>query len=226
MNPWQHFETGAQADGTSPRSLTLRSYRSHDTFVSDRSLPARRRAYQWSDMTVEMDALYQYVRGALPYGVYGDHPHIPFAYEMLEGEGWEERTERIVRSWLTVQQGRHPFLVTPADKFSQVDAHLCQVEAEVQRRRDPVQPSKDLLHAWCMFSLKAVDSNGWRPILGGLSTDKTPQATVFLATEDLGPDNGFFMRLQRGEWVCFDGTEGPEMPSTGGGRGLFFALRI
>lgn len=64
-------------------------------------------------------------------------------------------------------------------------------------------------------------------MLGGFATEQNvSQAVIFVALEDLSPQNGFFMTLQKGHWVCKEGAEIVMQPSTGGGIGLFFALCI
>ena len=71
-----------------------------------------------------------------------------------------------------------------------------------------------------------MEGAGWKQVSGGLATYDEPQAIVLIALEDLGPENGFFMELKKGEWVCKDGEQLVSLPSTGGGKGVFLALHM
>jgi hypothetical protein len=55
---------------------------------------------------------------------------------------------------------------------------------------------------------------------------EVPQTVCFLALEELSAKNGFFMLLQKGEDVCLDSRTEIQIPSSGGGRGLFIALAM
>lgn len=61
----------------------------------------------------------------------------------------------------------------------------------------------------------------------GLSMDdEEPQTIVFIALEDLGPENGFPFPLKRGQDVCVDGNLDVLIPPTGGGLGVVIVLRL
>lgn len=94
------------------------------------------------------------------------------------------------------------------------------------RRCNALSDRNNLLRAWCLFKLKQVEGAGWKQVSGGLATYDEPQAIVLIALEDLSPENGFFMELRKGEWVCKDGEQAVALPSTGGGKGIFLALHM
>lgn len=56
--------------------------------------------------------------------------------------------------------------------------------------------------------------------------DKESQTMVCIALEDLGPDNGFPFRLQRGQDVCMDGNEALLLPPTGGGMAILIWIDL
>ena len=67
----------------------------------------------------------------------------------------------------------------------------------------------------------------WDTKRDGLGTNQDQLETiVFIALEPLTPDNGFFMRLDEGQDVCLDSKASVQFPSTGGGRGVYIALKI
>lgn len=62
---------------------------------------------------------------------------------------------------------------------------------------------------------------------GGLRMDdEEPQTIVFIALEDLGPENGFPFLLRRGQDVCVNGKLDILLPPTGGGLGMLIILRL
>lgn len=65
------------------------------------------------------------------------------------------------------------------------------------------------------------------PVPDGLGNDAhRSQTVVFLALEDLNPDNGFFMYLQKGDDVCVDSKADVRFPPPGGGLGIVFILDL
>ncbi len=77
-----------------------------------------------------------------------------------------------------------------------------------------------------MFRLKAVERQRWEPHEGLGIDDREPQTTIFIALENLNPENGFFMSMEHGRDVCLDSKADIRFPPTGGGLGIYIALDI
>lgn len=56
--------------------------------------------------------------------------------------------------------------------------------------------------------------------------DHVPDTVVCVALDHLGPDNGFFLHLQRGEDLCLDGGDDILLPPTGGGLALLIWVDV
>jgi hypothetical protein len=80
---------------------------------------------------------------------------------------------------------------------------------------------------YCLFRLKSLGGKKWKDMPEGLRIDdEEPQTFVFIALEDLGPENGFLFPLKRGQDVCVDGELNILIPPTGGGLGVVIVLRL
>ncbi len=83
-----------------------------------------------------------------------------------------------------------------------------------------------------MFRLKereVKNSGYWKPTSKehGLQIHlEHAEAVVFIAVEDLGAENGFFMRLKTGQDVVVDGRANILFPASGGGRGICLVFKI
>jgi len=71
--------------------------------------------------------------------------------------------------------------------------------------------------------MRAAD---WQHVLEDPSPASTSEAVVFIALQDLRPDNGFFLNLQRGYWICMDRRGSIRLPPTGGGIGIYVKIYI
>ncbi len=78
---------------------------------------------------------------------------------------------------------------------------------------------------FCRFKATPA-TESWYYLGEGPGVDTTGQTIVFIALDDLGPQNGFPFVLKRGQDVCMDGRAGIWTPPTGGGRAIFFSLNL
>lgn len=86
-----------------------------------------------------------------------------------------------------------------------------------------------MLDGFCIFKIKEAENRQWRtpPREKGLGTVKDEDQTiVFIALQDLGRLNGFFMSLDRGKDVCVDSKANILFPPSGGGIGVYIALNL
>ena len=79
--------------------------------------------------------------------------------------------------------------------------------------------------AFCRFKAAAT-ATSWYLLKQGPGVDKSGQTVVFIALEDLGPENGFPFPLSRGQDVCMDGNSSIWTPPTGGGMAVFLSLKL
>lgn len=80
---------------------------------------------------------------------------------------------------------------------------------------------------FCLFRIKDLGGQKWKEMPEGLCMDDDePQTIVFIALEDLGPENGFPFPLKRGQDACVDGKLPIVVPPTGGGLGMLIILRL
>ncbi len=101
------------------------------------------------------------------------------------------------------------------------------------KRTVPQTDPEELRCGFCVFRLKErVDKEGSSVFWKSMQQDGLgihpghAETVVFIALEDLGPSNGFFMPLKYGQDVCVDSKADVLFPSTGGGKGLCFVLKI
>ena len=178
-----------------------------------------------------IDDLIKFVKDAQPPSIYKDHSDVKFRYEVLEKKGWETRVKEIVMHWIEVSRRPGSWIVR--------SRQLCQNPANIQRasasvERAPTGAEFGIVCGYCLFCLKksvpepaetTIWKSMWKP--DGLGVHGYhDEAVVFIALDDLGPENGFFMTLKSGQHVCVDSQAEILFPDTGGGRGIMFALRL
>merc|ERR1711939_1009152 len=156
-----------------------------------------------------INSICEAVKSAKPHPAYKEHADIPFIYEILDFEGWDSIVLPLAIAWI-----ENP-------------ANFKRATSVVNRSPSSTIP-EELLCARCVFRLKERETKEWKISKeDGLQVHLDhPETIVFLATEDLGPENGFFIPLKRGQDVCVDGRANISFPATGGGRGISFVFRI
>lgn len=99
-------------------------------------------------------------------------------------------------------------------------------------RRQPKEEGWALVHGYAAIRFKAGDAwlrsppqRGLRIFDGRRSADVL-QTIVFIAFEDWGPNNGFFMKLKAGDSIFLDSLAPIVFPPAGGGIGIFFAIKL
>lgn len=91
----------------------------------------------------------------------------------------------------------------------------------------PEVTSYSLLKNFGTIRFKARPKETWTKLWQGLGSDFVdPSSVVFVALEDLGRHNGFFMELAKGDDICVDRCPEIFFPNTGGGLAIKFDLRL
>lgn len=97
--------------------------------------------------------------------------------------------------------------------------------------RQPYDPD-NLVSGFAIFRMKSREGDDWDTHTdhGRLDPRETnrykAQSVVFLSLSDLSWENGFFMELKTGQYVCLDVDTELVYPRTGGGMGVVFWLRL
>ncbi|GAM87630.1 hypothetical protein ANO11243_056570 [Dothideomycetidae sp. 11243] len=88
-----------------------------------------------------------------------------------------------------------------------------------------VEKGFGMVRSYCTFRL--LEGGKGEPVEEPLGVDwREPQIAIFIAVTDLGPENGFFTRLRRGQHIAVDNFASVTFPVTGGGRGVFMGLEL
>lgn len=91
------------------------------------------------------------------------------------------------------------------------------------------QEYKKLVAGYWLFALRKT-GDILKPLYFPIKEDYLKpgksQTVVFIALEDLGPQNGFPLDLKKGLDVCFDGDTTFWVPPAGGGRGIYICLDL
>lgn len=89
-----------------------------------------------------------------------------------------------------------------------------------------------VLNGFAVFKMKEQSGVAWSRLCDHGRTDADlenknhPQTIVFIALTKLDYDNGFFMPLESGTYVCIDSTADIVYPPSGGGMGVMMYLNI
>lgn len=88
-----------------------------------------------------------------------------------------------------------------------------------------------VLNGFAIFRLKEQSGTAWSRLDDHGRKDHDldgdhPQTIVFIALTKLNYDNGFFMSLEPGAYVCINSTADIVFPPSGGGLGIVMWLNI
>ncbi|KAM0714207.1 hypothetical protein Q7P37_009994 [Cladosporium fusiforme] len=157
----------------------------------------------------DLNDLREMARGLQPKDVFKEYQEIRFVYEYLRmGEGLSAVRE-LVKSWI--------------DKAE----NLADVESIVSRKK-----AWKVLNGFAVFKMKEQSGLAWSRLNDHGRTDADlddqnhPQTIVFIALTHLNYDNGFFMPLEPGTYVCIDSAADIVYPPSGGGIGVMMYLNI
>ena len=206
-----------------------------DVSPDDNSDIAKQQASAYADAVGQsvpldiIDKIQECAKSATPYPAYQSNSEIPFVYEILQFKGWKEMVLPVVQTWIEVCWLQAAKMGADFHDKSQVNFE----RATATVKRSPTCTDFEHLRCgFCIFRLKEHEfqkGGYWTPISKehGLNIHLGHAETiVFIPLEDLGPENGFFMPLKYGQDVCVDGRANISFPASGGGTGIFFALKI
>jgi hypothetical protein len=103
LNPWRFFNPGAQSRNCSalkpPRDIPPSQPTSNEACEQSSNLNCSQRS---CGQSLDEAGILDLALAARPYPIYVDHPQVPFAFEMMESEGWSEKVKVFAQSWLEV----------------------------------------------------------------------------------------------------------------------------
>ena len=147
---------------------------------------------------------------------------VPFVYEKLGGQKTNDAVKAVVDDWTQVGF---------AGILADLQCLLCgQIPGNIHRAADAVGRSAsntttDIVKAYCGFRFKDLKIK-WQPLRGLAVNERKHSTVVIIALEPLNHENGCFVNLAIGEYVCVDGNADVLIPGTGGGLGIFIDLDL
>lgn len=160
---------------------------------------------------------------AEPTRFFKDRWDVRFWYEKLDKEGLGERAKDVADRWAEVCTS--VYLPSSAHSLLQNENNIQRAAAQVNR---PFKtPDRSLVRGYGVYRFKKLSNTEWKPLRKGAGMDdEFPDTVVCIALNDLGPENGFFTRLSRGEDLCLDGGDDILLPPTGGGLVMLLWIDI
>jgi hypothetical protein len=135
-----------------------------------------------------------------------DLPHVGFAFEILDNLNWNALVRPFLDAWV-----QHSV------------AHISKI---IGRKPRLLVGGESLFHYYCLFRFKPLERAGWQDTSITLAHGHDTHTVVLIALERLHLLNGCFMHLDIGHWHCMDAKQSVDFPSSGGGVGIYVALKI